>query len=64
MDCDTVVPMMLAHNAMVPTGLPTDAQATAMNDNNPVTICPQEWIAMVVRSTLMVATCMTDHYDG
>ena len=40
MYCDTLVPTMLAHNAMAETRMPTDAPTTTMNDNTTVTICP------------------------
>ena len=40
MDCDILVITVLAHNALAPTRMPTDAPTTTMNDNTIVTICP------------------------
>ena len=40
MDCDILVPTMLAHNAMAPTRMPTDAPTPTVNDNTTATLCP------------------------
>ena len=40
MDCDILVPTMLAHNAMTPTCMPTDVPTTTINDNTAATTCP------------------------
>ena len=40
-DCDILVPTVLAHNAMAPTCMPTDAPTTTtMDDNTTATTCP------------------------
>ena len=41
MDCDILVLAVLAHNAMAPTCMPTDAPTTTtMDDNTTATTCP------------------------
>ena len=40
MDCDILVLTVLAHNALAPTRMPTDAPTTTMNDKTTLTICP------------------------